>query len=297
MCGLVTVIVPKGAISEGLVQAMRERLAHRGPDGAGLVVRHMGRTVVALAHRRLAIVDLSDSAGQPMQSANGRLTIVFNGEIYNYVELRDELRRDRFEFRTESDTEVLLAAYQRWGEACVERLNGMFAFVIFDEARGEVFVARDRFGEKPLFHAPLKSGGVAFASEMKALFVHPDIAPRVDQGTLESYCEGRYHEDIEQTMFAGVSRFPPATAMRLDLDGKVLGRRRYWTPDYEQVRDSAPIGETAARFQELMRESIRKRLRADVPIGTSLSGGLDSSLIVCLLSEKKTGRPTAGLST
>ncbi len=288
MCGLVTVIAPKGAISEDLVAAMRERLAHRGPDGAGLVVRHAGGNVVALAHRRLSVVDLSDSAGQPMHTANGRLTIVFNGEIYNYVELRDELRRDGFEFRTESDTEVLLAAYQRWGEGSVERLNGMFAFVILDEARGELFVARDRFGEKPLFHAPLKSGGVAFASEMKALFVHPDIVPRVDERTLDSYCDGRYHEDVEQTMFAGVSRFPPATAMRFDLDGKVLGRRRYWTPDYTQVREAVPMGETAARFQDLMRESIRKRLRADVPIGTSLSGGLDSSLIVCLLADMRT---------
>lgn len=287
MCGLVSVIAPRERLTDEIVAAMRDRLAHRGPDGFGLSVRHAGSMSVALGHRRLSIVDLSDAAAQPMASLDGRQLIAFNGEIYNFVELREELQKLGVAFRTRSDTEVLLAAYRQWGTDCLPRLNGMFAFVIWDEARQQLFVARDRFGEKPLFHARPATGGVAFASEMKALFAHPGIEARVDAKVLARYTAGQYHEDTEETMFEGVRRVPPATAMLLDNTGQVTRQWRYWVPDYSQVEQGRSIEEATGQFLELFRESIRKRLRADVPVGTSLSGGLDSSLIVCALSDMR----------
>src|SRR5689334_610163 len=154
---------------------MRDRIAHRGPDGARSWLTTTPRAVVGLGHRRLSIIDLTSAADQPMFDSSGELALVYNGEIYNYVELREELRAGGRVFATQSDTEVLLAAYERWGTDCLPRLNGMFAFALWDGRRGELFLARDRFGEKPLFHARVRGGGYAFASEMKALFAHPDV--------------------------------------------------------------------------------------------------------------------------
>ncbi|MEJ8835234.1 asparagine synthase (glutamine-hydrolyzing) [Ramlibacter sp. AN1133] len=285
MCGLVTVLAPPAHFSEELVARMRDRLAHRGPDGFGLTVKPAGAMSIALAHRRLSIVDLSEAAAQPMTSGDGTATIVFNGEIYNFVELRQELEKEGIAFRTRSDTEVLLAAYRHWGADCLPRLNGMFAFVIWDSARQEILVARDRFGEKPLFHVTLPDGGMAFASEMKALFAHPQVPVGVNQAVLAKYTAGSYYEDGEETLFEGVRRLPPATAMVLGPDGQVRRRWRYWTPDYERIAPARPERETTEEFLSLFQESIRKRLRSDVPVGTSLSGGLDSSMIVCVLSD------------
>lgn len=287
MCGLVSVIAPREQLNEAVVTAMRDRLAHRGPDGFGLAVRHTPSMSVALAHRRLSIVDLSDAASQPMASPDGRQLLTFNGEIYNFVELRQELEKLGMAFRTRSDTEVLLAAYRQWGTDCLQRLNGMFAFVLWDESRQQLFVARDRFGEKPLFHARPSTGGIAFASEMKALFAHPAIGASVNGRVLQRYAAGQYHEDTEDTLFEGVFRVPPATALLLDNHGQVLRQWRYWVPDYTQVDRGASIEQATDRFLSLFQESIRKRLRSDVPVGTSLSGGLDSSMIVCALSEMR----------
>jgi asparagine synthase (glutamine-hydrolysing) len=243
---------------------------------------------VALAHRRLSIVDLSEAASQPMPSADGQLLIAFNGEIYNFVELREQLQQLGTTFSTRSDTEVLLSAYRHWGPDCLLRLNGMFAFAIWDARRQQVFVARDRFGEKPLFFARLSGGGIAFASEMKALFAHPDIAAAVDTDTLARYTASQYQEDGEATLFQRVSRLLPAHALLLDTEARVVRQWRYWTPDYTQVDDSIDEVQASERFLELLQESIRKRLRADVPVGSSLSGGLDSSMIVCTLADMRT---------
>ncbi|WBY00720.1 asparagine synthase (glutamine-hydrolyzing) [Ramlibacter tataouinensis] len=281
-------IAPRADLPDHVVIAMRDRLAHRGPDGHGLEIRHTSAMSVALAHRRLSIVDLSEAASQPMASADGRQLIAFNGEIYNFVELRKELEAQGETFRSRSDTEVLLAAYRRWGPDCLQRLNGMFAFAVWDEVRQQVFIARDRFGEKPLFFARPAGGGIAFASEIKALLAHPGIALGVDTGTLERYAAGQYHEDGEATLFDGVRRVPPATALLLDTDSRLLRQWRYWTPDYTQVDDGLGLESASDRFLELLQESIRKRLRADVPVGSSLSGGLDSSMIVCTLADMRT---------
>jgi asparagine synthase (glutamine-hydrolysing) len=222
-----------------------------------------------------------------MFSADGDHALVFNGEIYNFVELRRELKSRGAVFRGHSDTEVLLAAYDEWGHDCLQRLNGMFAFAIWDARRQELFVARDRFGEKPLFYTSLSGGGFALASEMKALLCHPEVEARPDEETVASFVAGTYYEDSAATFFRGIRRLDPAHAAVVDASGRITRTWRYWTPDYSSVRDDLRESEIVERFADLLRRSVAMRLRADVPIGTSLSGGLDSSMLVCLLAGMK----------
>jgi asparagine synthase (glutamine-hydrolysing) len=284
MCGIVALLTPDLQVAPPLVDAMRDRLAHRGPDGAGTWIERRGSYAVALAHRRLSIIDLSDAAKQPMFGADGRVAITYNGEIYNYIELRSELAGDGMTFRTGSDTEVLIAAYLRWGVECLPRLNGMFAFAIWDSRCARLFVARDRFGEKPLFYARPKDGGIAFASEMKALFAHPGIAPAVHQKTLDDYCEGRVDYIGTDTFFDGVQKVPSASAMLLAPDGTVERSWRYWTPDYITTRPVAREGDVVEEFRHRLSQSLKMRLRSDVRVGACLSGGLDSSTLVGMLA-------------
>ena len=296
MCGFVAVIAPDG-LAPDVLDTMRDRLAHRGPDGARSWLTRRPQAVVGLGHRRLSIIDLTHAADQPMFDPSGDLALVYNGEIYNYVELRSELAAAGRIFSTQSDTEVLLAAYEQWGADCLPRLNGMFAFALWDGRRGELFLARDRFGEKPLFHSRLSGGGHAFASEMKALFAHPDIPLTPRESAVSSYVAGTFYEDVPQTMFEGVERLMPAHAMIVGEDGAVRRHWRYWTPDYSP--DAGPFDEAAAveRFRSLLERSVRMRLRSDVPVGTSLSGGLDSSTIVCLLAAERMETPTLTQNT
>jgi asparagine synthase (glutamine-hydrolysing) len=280
-----------------ILDAMRDRLAHRGPDGARSWMTETPRAVVGLGHRRLSIIDLTHAADQPMFDASGDLALVYNGEIYNYVELREELRAAGRTFATQSDTEVLIAAYERWGVACLARLNGMFAFALWDGRRRALFLARDRFGEKPLFYAPLAGGGYAFASEMKALFAHPGVQASPNESVVADYIGGNFYEDGEETMFEGVTRLPPAHAMLVGDDGAMRRRWRYWTPDYSPIEDGYDEEAAVERFRELLEQSVRMRLRSDVPVGTSLSGGLDSSTIVCLLAEARMQTPTLTQNT
>jgi asparagine synthase (glutamine-hydrolysing) len=218
------------------------------------------RGSVGLGFRRLAIIDLSAAAGQPMHSPSGRLTIVFNGEIYNYVELRKELTAAGVAFRTRSDTEVLLAAYEKWGTECLARLNGMFAFAIWDSSAGQLFVARDRFGEKPLFFTDYPGGGVAFASEMKAFFAHPDLRAAPNSLMVDKYVGGAYHEEGEQTLFAGVQRLPAAHALLVDAGGRMVRQWRYWALCHE-IRAGFDEATAVRRFRELLENSVRMRLR------------------------------------
>lgn len=285
MCGLVAIVSP-ASIEQADLDVMRDRLEHRGPDGAQSWIGRTSAGHVALAHRRLAIIDPSAAADQPMWSNDRTLALVHNGEIYNYIELRAELESRGSIFSTRSDTEVLLEAYATWGAACLGRLNGMFAFAIWDARRGNLFLARDRFGEKPLFYARLGGGGIAFASEMKALLAHPGVSARVDETTLAAYVAGSYHESGEATMFAGVRRVPPAHAVVVSPSGEIERITRFWTPDYT-VREDYDRESSAERFRELLTGSVRMRLRSDVPVGTSLSGGIDSSAIVTLLARMR----------
>ena len=282
VCGFVGV-VSRTRVPGALLDEMRDRLAHRGPDGAASWQTVTIAGHVAFGHRRLSIIDLSSAGDQPMHLADAGLTLVHNGEIYNYIELRDELAASGVRFRSHSDTEVLLQAYARWGPECLSRLNGMFAFAIWDAQRQELFLARDRFGEKPLFHTTFRTG-FAFASEMKALFAHPDIRPEIDQNRLADYGNGRFYDDGYRD---DVPRGDPPSAGTRDAGRSRWGRQevwRYWTPDYERVDTEAHPDAAADRFRELLERSVRMRLRSDVPVGTSLSGGLDSSAIVGLVA-------------
>jgi asparagine synthase (glutamine-hydrolysing) len=222
-----------------------------------------------------------------MVSVDGALNIVFNGEIYNYIELRKELELLGVTFRTRSDTEVLLAALREWGESALLRLNGMFAFAMWDERSRRMLVARDRFGEKPLFMGRGEFGTVVFASEMKAILVHPLIACRIDDRATRRYGTGSWFEDDELTFFEGIERLAPAHAAWFREDGTEERRWRYWTPDYTAIDEDITPRDAVDRFAELMQRSVNMRLRADVPVGSSLSGGLDSSVIVGFLSRER----------
>lgn len=259
---------------------MRDQLAHRGPDGAGQRIFSFDRSEVGLAHRRLAILDLTESASQPMSNVAGDIWIVFNGEIYNYIELRSELLALGHCFRTDSDTEVLLQAYDRWGAECIHRLNGMFAFVILDKRTRQLFVARDRFGEKPLYYARLPFGGLAFASEAKALLPHPEIASNINESVLARHISGSALEFGEETLFSSILRLDAAHAMVVGIEDASVKHWRYWRPDYNTVREEETIESACEHFMELFSSSVRARRRSDVAVGSNISGGIDSSAIL-----------------
>lgn len=287
MCGFVVWIASE-SVDDSTLTLMRDMLTHRGPDNGSNWIESKKR--IGFGHRRLSIIDTSHGADQPMHYAQGRLSIVFNGEIYNYIELRDELRALGHLFETQSDTEVLLAAYAQWGENCLPRLNGMFAFALWDADAQELLVARDRFGEKPLFVGKTKNGDVIYASEMKAILIHPQMQVAANQAAIDLYVRSTWYEDAEMTFFQDIERIPPSHALVIDVNGNEKRRWRYWTPNYEreiQISDA----EAERRFSQLLARSVNMRLRADVPVGSSLSGGLDSSAIVGLLAAERSKRP------
>lgn len=251
---------------------------------------------IGLAHRRLSIIDLRDVAAQPMIAAEGAIVLVYNGEIYNYLELRSELRESGTVFSTDSDSEVLVAAYLRWGEDCLSRLNGMFAFILWDARKGQALVARDRFGEKPLFYAHTPDGTLALASEAKALFCHPSFPASIDPGALEKFALGGPLIDGDGTLFAGVKRFPAASAAWLQPGAGFRKTWRYWTPAWNEGTDliSPNPRELSEQFKSLLSRSVSMRLRSDVPVGACLSGGLDSSALVGLISSTRDARNFVG---
>ena len=280
MCGIAGLIAWKsGAVDPSLVAGMGESIAHRGPDDDGVWVDG----AVGFAFRRLAILDLSPSGHQPMASDDGQLVLVFNGEIYNYRELRAELEGLGHRFRSTSDTEVLLRAYQQWGTDCVSRFNGMWGFLIHDRRRGVVFGSRDRFGVKPMYWAET-ADGIAIASEIKAVRV-AGAGASPDWSRISEWLVGPSLDSIPargRTFFAGVREVLPATAFEVSLDGRVR-EWTYWSLDGIERREHPdPVG----AFGELFDDAIKLQARADVPVGVSLSGGLDSTLITCQLARE-----------
>lgn len=277
MCGIVGLVSIHGHAVQGAsrrIALMSRLIAHRGPDGQGDWISGDGS--VGLAHRRLAIIDLSPGGAQPMKAPNGTV-ITFNGEIYNYVELREQLA-DRWTFRTSSDTEVILAAYDRWGDDCLAHLRGMFAFALWDERRRRLFAARDRFGIKP-FYWTEQDGVLSFASEAKALLPFlADIA--TDDEALAEYLTFQYTIG-EKTLFKGIHGLLPGHT--LVVENGVVASNRYWDVQYEVDWDHSPRY-FEDRFKELLADSMGVHLRADVPIGGYVSGGLDSSLVALLAS-------------
>ena len=263
-------------------------VAHRGPDGRGWVELDSAAGPVCLGHRRLAILDLSDAGLQPMSDPSGRYAIVFNGEIYNFVELRAELETRGHRFRTQTDTEVLLAGYAQWGEAALDRLRGMFAFLIWDKEARSLFAARDRFGIKPLYYVAGPSG-VAFASEIKQLLGLPGLSGRMNVARVHDFLASGMADHTGETMHDGVRQLRAGECARVRTDdglprSPAVSVTRYYTTAVDGLEMSED--EAAARFGELLERSVDLHLRADVAVGSCLSGGLDSSSIVCLMAQR-----------
>ena len=284
MCGIFGVIDAKQRPDNELMRLSLRRIEHRGPDGEGLWERNAAHPpFVGLGHRRLAIIDLTDAGAQPMAGANGRYWLTYNGEIYNYVELMEELTGRGHVFHSHSDTEVILKAYEEWGVDCLSRFNGMFAFALWDETKKELFAARDRFGEKP-FHYCWRPdvNWFGFASEVKSLLPWREVDAGLDDRALYRFLAFEELAGAEQTLWRGVKRLPPAHFLRLRWTGGnfELNLKRYWDIDLERTQDIT-LAEAARQLRETFADSIRLRLRSDVPVGSSLSGGLDSSAVVC----------------
>jgi len=282
MCGIVAVVGK--AANEKLLQKMLSKQWHRGPDFTGSVVKD---AKVALGHNRLSIVDLSADANQPMTDASGRYVLLFNGEIYNYIELRETLK-PHYTFRTQSDSEVLLAAYHVWGEAMLERLKGMFAFIIYDREEGSLFGARDRFGVKPFFYA-LEKGTLYIASEIATLQA-AGIGGQPNESVWASYLVGGSYGLPHETFWSGIFQLPGGYAMNHDASGL-----RSW-PWYDfvsrvrRIRSQATLEEVQAHYTRLLERSIELRFRADVEVGFNLSGGLDSSTLLAMVDHMRSSR-------
>lgn len=307
MCGIFGVVhLNRETVDTAVVQRAVSTIRHRGPDDEGYLLYNSqsGRVTtcggadtdprlslpaieyhagqpndLAFGFRRLAILDLSPTGHQPMASADGRYWIIYNGEIYNYLELREELRRAGFTFASSSDTEVLLAAYAHWGKAALNRLVGMFAFAILDAQERRIFLGRDFFGIKPLYYTA-DENHFAFASEIKALLELPWVRRQVNPRGLYSYLRLSFTDHDEQTLFANIYQLSPAHTLEVDLSARrPLAPQRFWEL---KMRPPAALSfaEAAAHLQELFLENVRLHLRSDVPVGSALSGGIDSSSIV-----------------
>jgi asparagine synthase (glutamine-hydrolysing) len=282
MCGFSGELRTDGGVAQVAdVVDMTETLADRGPDGRGV----WSQGSIAFGHCRLSIIDLSERATQPLIDPDLGLAIIFNGCIYNYPQLRDELGRHGYRFFSTSDTEVLLKAYHHWGDRFVERLNGMFAFCIAERDSGRIVLGRDRLGIKPLYMAEA-DGALRFASTLPALVAGGGIDTRIDQVALHHYLTFHAVVPAPHTMLRGVRKLPPATLLTVEPDG----RRRtttYWTPAFvrDPERSAMDAGDWRDAVLASLRAAVKRRLVADVPVGVLLSGGLDSSLIVGLLAE------------
>lgn len=278
MCGIAGFIrscAPQA--QEELLKRMGEVIRHRGPDASGEYLD----AEVGLAHRRLSILDLSALGNQPMHSADGRFVIVFNGEIYNFIELRAELERGGVSFRSRTDTEVILALYDRHGVACLELLNGMFAFALWDKQRHTLLLARDRIGKKPLYYYHAGGDRLAFASEIKSLLELPGMAKKIEPTALADYLKYLYIP-APKTIYQNIYKLPPAHYLELAVGGEPR-LAEYWDVDF--AADSALSAEEAeGRLLELLLDSTACRLITDVPLGAFLSGGVDSSAVVALMS-------------
>lgn len=324
MCGIAALFDPSGALRPVWARAMADMVRHRGPDGEGYAMfagaelsvtpfagpdtpRHFNASQYSylprhaqalpdascsalLAHRRLAIVDLSAAGHQPMSYADGRYWIAYNGEVYNHIELRTELESLGHRFVSHSDTEVMLAAYAQWREGCLSRFNGMFAFVLLDRQERRIFAARDRFGIKPLYYRVSAGGQLAFASEIKQFSVLPEWRARLNHQRGYDFLVWGLSEHSDETLFNGVRQLRGGESVSLSLDDLRPAGHEAGLPvrAWYELKGAAFIGDldaAATRFRELLTDAVRLRLRSDVPVGSCLSGGLDSSAIVCLMHD------------
>ena len=266
---------------------MQSALVHRGPDGDGLWFDDASGT--GFSHTRLKVIDLSDDAAQPMTSANGRYVLTFNGEIYNFKEIRSDLEKTDVSFRSNSDTEVLLELLVREGAAAIEKLVGMFAFALWDKVKHELILGRDRLGIKPLVYAPLAGDNIAFASEITALRKHPGIDLTIDADAVSEYLACLY-VPAPRTIYNGIRKLPPGHVLRWH-DGNI-SINAYWRPKYNGTA-MVSADEAVEELMPIVRQAVTDRLVSDVPLGCFLSGGIDSSVIAALMANeaKRTGAP------
>ena len=283
MCGIAGIYSVSDGVSKESLEIMSKRLEHRGPDGCGIKIFDK----CGLVHRRLSIIDLSDNASQPMCNEDETIWLVFNGEIYNYPELRAILIERGHTFRSETDSEVIIHSYEEWGSGCTKKFNGMWAFALYDTKTGKLFCSRDRFGVKPFYYT-YSNGDFFFASEIKALAALPDIGKKPCDEKLNEYLIGGTLDTDEKTMFEGILQLRPATNMLINgTEDPVF--EKYWSlkvsPAISFTDSKYDDEKAAAEFLDLLRDSVRLRLRSDVPVGTCLSGGLDSSTITVLIND------------
>ena len=280
MCGIAGIFhwaTPK-PVDPLRVERMCDALAHRGPDGAGVWTA----PGIALGHRRLSIIDLAGSP-QPMASVDGRAMLVFNGEIYNYRELRRELAGLGAKFATDGDSETILAAWQQWGVDCLPRLQGMFAFALYDLPTRRLFLARDRLGVKPFFTARLSDGSLAFASELKGLLAHPLLRREIDPLAIEDYLAWGYVPD-HRSILAGVEKLPAGHYRLIEAGRDPAPPVQWWDVSFAE-RATGSSADLGARLLHHLRDGVTSRMSADVPLGAFLSGGVDSSSVVALMAE------------
>lgn len=285
MCGIAGAINHPRAAT--LVAKMMDVLVHRGPDGSGLWRDH---GCVALGHRRLAIIDLSERASQPMRSVDGRFVLVYNGEIYNFAELRQELEsRHGIRFQSDSDTEVLLQGFAVWGPAVLTRLNGMFAFALFDRHEEKLYLARDRIGVKPLYWARVGSA-ILFASEMKALLACEEVSKELSPSGVRDFLHVGYVPG-PATVLSGVRKVAPASIMTIKLTGEI-DESRYWSvlDSFAAPPTARPLDDVVDELEPLLADAFNKRMISDVPVGIYLSAGVDSSLLAASLVRQEIGR-------
>jgi len=280
MCGICGIFDREGnPIDRGQLDRMTGVIQHRGPDGEGSYVDRE----VGLGHRRLSIIDVGGGA-QPIGNEDGTLQIVFNGEIYNFIELRKELEALGHSFKTRSDTEVIVHAYEQWGADCVKRFNGMFAFVIWDQRRREVFLARDHLGVKPLYYVQIGSR-LLFGSEIKTLILDPACPREIDLEALAELLTFRA-VPAPKTLFKGIFKLPPAHWMRCGPQGVKIQRFWNWVP---QLRKAWREDELIEEYQSLLEDAVRLQLRSDVPLGLFLSSGIDSGVLLAIMSQYASG--------
>lgn len=279
MCGIAGILNldPSRIAPADVLDRMLESIIHRGPDDNGRLVDGE----LAMGMRRLSIIALADGK-QPIFDESGRYAVVFNGEIYNYIELRRQLISGGHTLKTHSDTEVIVHLYEEYGKDCLEHLRGMFGFAIWDNRKRELFIARDRLGIKPLYYAE-RAGTLLFGSEIKALLQHPDLSASLDRRALGDYLSLKY-VPAPRTLFTGVHVLPPGHYL-IACDGKIQ-IQQYWDLSFQKTETPKSEGEYLEQLDSLLRESVRLRLRSDVPFGAFLSGGLDSSIIVALMADE-----------
>jgi len=281
MCGIVGILDLRARceISRALLSAMNDVQSHRGPDDGGLFIE----PGAGLAHRRLAIIDLS-GGHQPLFNEDESVVVVYNGEIYNFQALSDELLAAGHRFRTHCDTEVIVHAWEEWGERCVERFRGMFAFAIWDRRTETLFLARDRLGIKPLYYAPLGHGRLLFGSELKALLAHPDLQRTIDPLAIEDYFSYGYVPE-PRTIFKGALKLPPGHWLKLRRGEPLREPVEYWDAPF-CVHEPMSEADAVVELAERLREAVRIRMIAEVPLGAFLSGGVDSSAVVAMMAQE-----------